>query len=65
MYIMNTSHRTRKTVDDYIASHPPLVAERLTKIRQLIKSLAPDAVEGISYGMPAYKLSGKPLVYFA
>jgi len=26
---------------------------------------APDAVESISYAMPAYKLNGKPLVYFA
>ncbi len=62
---MNTSQLKRQNVDDYIASQPPLVAERLTQIRQLVKSLAPEAVESISYGMPAYKLAGKPLVYFA
>lgn len=27
--------------------------------------MAPNAVESISYGMPGYKLNGKPLVYFA
>jgi len=26
---------------------------------------SPDAEESISYGMPAYKIFGKPLVYFA
>jgi uncharacterized protein YdhG (YjbR/CyaY superfamily) len=31
----------------------------------MILKNAPGAVESISYGMPAYKLNGKPLVYFA
>lgn len=39
--------------------------ERLKKLRACIKKLVPTAVESISYGMPAYKLQGKPLVYFA
>ena len=26
---------------------------------------APNAIESIAYGMPAYKVNGKPLVYFA
>ncbi len=26
---------------------------------------APQAVESISYGMPAYKIKGKPIAYFA
>ena len=30
-----------------------------------LRESAPDANESISYGMPAYKLNGKPLVYFA
>lgn len=39
--------------------------DRLAQIRQIILETAPDAVESISYGMPAYKTHGKPLVYFA
>ena len=31
----------------------------------VILTEAPNAIESISYGMPAYKLNGKPLVYFA
>lgn len=34
-------------------------------MRQWILEEAPDAQESISYGMPAYKTFGKPLVYFA
>ncbi|MBL8121967.1 DUF1801 domain-containing protein [Candidatus Saccharibacteria bacterium] len=38
---------------------------RLKQMRACITDVAPDAVECISYGMPGYKLNGKPLVYFA
>lgn len=31
----------------------------------MVKRTAPTAVESIAYGMPAYKLNGTPLVYFA
>ena len=39
--------------------------EKLIEIRAIIKEFAPEAVESFSYGMPAYKTNGKPLVYFA
>jgi uncharacterized protein YdhG (YjbR/CyaY superfamily) len=52
------------TVDDYIASFSPEVRERLEAYRAVIRKAAPEAKEGISYGMPAYTLNG-PLVYFA
>jgi uncharacterized protein YdhG (YjbR/CyaY superfamily) len=54
-----------KTVDDYIASFPKEKQTLLLNIRKAIQEVAPKAEEGISYGMPAYKLGGKPLVYFA
>jgi uncharacterized protein YdhG (YjbR/CyaY superfamily) len=54
-----------KNVDDYIASFPEKTQELLRKVRSQIRKTAPDASEGISYGMPGYKLNGKPLVYFA
>lgn len=54
-----------KDVDAYIAAFAPEVQEILTQIRNLIKDTAPGAVEGMAYGMPAYKLNKKPLVYFA
>jgi uncharacterized protein YdhG (YjbR/CyaY superfamily) len=54
-----------KTVDEYIQSFPTDVQNLLKKIRETIKTHAPNATESIAYGMPAYKLNGKPLVYFA
>lgn len=31
---------------------------------QIIRAVAPDAVESFSYGLVGYKRNGKPLVYF-
>lgn len=51
-------------VDDYIAKFPAEVQEILQRFRAIVHELAPDAVEELAYGLPAYKLNGKPLVYF-
>nr|MBK9653292.1 DUF1801 domain-containing protein [Bacteroidota bacterium] len=53
------------TVDEYILAQEKAVQAILNKIRSVIKKAAPTAIESISYGMPAYKTNGKPLVYFA
>ncbi len=52
-------------VDGYIGQFAGAVRERLESMRSVIRATAPDAVESMAYGMPAYKLDGKPLVYFA
>jgi len=52
-------------IDLYISNFPEDVQEILTQIRTIINKVVPDAVEDISYGMPAFKTNGKPLVYFA
>lgn len=52
------------TIDKYIEQFPKEVQVLLQKIRKLIKALAPEAVEAISYGIPTYKLNGN-LVHFA
>lgn len=52
-------------VDAYLAAFPSDTQKRLEQVRALIRKEAPEAIEMISYGMPAYKLRGKPLVYFA
>lgn len=53
------------TVDEYINSFPQNVKQVLVELRKRIEKLVPEAVEGMSYGMPGYKMNGKPLVYFA
>ncbi len=52
-------------MDGYITEFPLEIQEKLNQIRKVIRENAPDAVESIAYGMPAYKLNKKPLVYFA
>ena len=37
----------------------------LKKIRAIVRKAAPGAVETISYRMPAFKLDGRILIYFA
>lgn len=49
----------------YAAQFTPHVQERLRMMRHTVMLNAPRAVEGIAYGMPAFKLNGRPLVYFA
>jgi len=57
--------KTFKRVDEYIQQFPKETQAILLKIRAVIKKLAPQAEESISYGMPAYKTNKKPLIYFA
>jgi len=53
------------TVDEYIGTFPPDVQAILQRVRQTIRQAAPDAVETISYNIPAFDLRGKHLVFFA
>ena len=53
-----------KTVDEYIALHPPSVQSGLDLLRKTIKTAAPGAEEMISYQMPAYKFKGM-LAFFS
>ncbi len=52
-------------VDAYLAAVPPDARDALEKLRKIIRSAAPEAEEGFSYGVPAFKLDGKPVVCFA
>ena len=53
------------SVDDYIAAQPKAVRQKLEQVRAAIRRAVPEAVEGIGYRMPGYKLHGKPMLYFA
>ena len=49
----------------YFAALPPATRRELKKIRDTIRAAAPDATEGISYGIPTFKLDGRVLIYCA
>jgi uncharacterized protein YdhG (YjbR/CyaY superfamily) len=53
-----------KDVDAYLAAVPKDKRAALAKLRKDIRAAAPKATEGISYGMPTFKVDGKSLVHF-
>ena len=53
------------TIDEYLATFPPDVQEKLKGIRALIRRTAPDAEEAIRYGIPTFRQNGSNLVHFA
>ena len=52
------------TIDEYIEMFPPHVRGLLEQMRRAVKEAAPQAVETISYRIPAFMLNGS-LVWFA
>jgi len=47
-----------KDVDDYIAAAPKEVQAKLVQLRKIVKAVAPESRERISYGMPYYEFHG-------
>ena len=56
--------KTYRNIDEYIASFPGEVQERLQKMRAAIRKAAPDAEEAIKYGMPTFVWK-RNLIHFA
>ena len=54
-----------KSVDDYIAAQPEPTVRALELVRSAIRKGLPKAEEVIFYKIPAYKLHGKIVLYFA
>ena len=52
-------------VDAYIARQPEAAQAVLRRVRRIIRKVLPDAEETISYQIPAYKIDGRYVVYFA
>ncbi len=53
------------TIDEYLASVSDDKRAALETLRRRIKAAAPRAEECISYGIPAFRLDGRVLVFFA
>src|SRR2546428_6905819 len=52
------------SVAAYLRAMPPGPRAALLKLRKTIKAAAPEATEGISYGIAGFNYKGKRLVYF-
>ncbi len=61
---MDAKNTGYTSIDDYIADFPKEIQDILQRVRETIKSAAPDANETIKYAMPTFMLYGN-LIHFA
>jgi uncharacterized protein YdhG (YjbR/CyaY superfamily) len=54
-----------KSVDSYLGSQPAAVRGVLDRVRAAVRKALPKAEECISYQIPAYKVAGGMVIYFA
>ena len=52
-------------IDGILAALPPDQRAALQQLRETIAKIAPDAVEAMSYGAPAFRYRDHPLVSYA
>jgi uncharacterized protein YdhG (YjbR/CyaY superfamily) len=50
------------SIDDSLAALPQPDRDCLQRVIDIARAAAPEAVDGVSYGMPALKFEGKPLL---
>jgi uncharacterized protein YdhG (YjbR/CyaY superfamily) len=53
-----------KTIDEYLVSVNAYHRDALQKIRETVHAVAPNANECIRYGIPAFRMNGRSLVFF-
>jgi len=61
---MESTNLKPKTIDEYLAGVNADHRGVLEKLRKVIHAVAPKAEECISYGIPAFRLNGRSLVFF-
>jgi len=54
----------KNTIDAYLAKLNPEKRKALQHLRKTIHAIVPRAKECISYGLPAFRLDGRMLVWF-
>jgi uncharacterized protein YdhG (YjbR/CyaY superfamily) len=50
------------TIDDYLEGLPSAQKAALRHVCEVVERAAPEAEQGKSYGVPAFRLAGRPLL---
>ena len=53
------------SVNEYLKAQPKSLQDILRRVRGAIRTAVPQTEETLSYGIPTYKLNGRPVLYFA
>lgn len=53
------------TVDEYLAGAPEPQHSTLDALRATLRDVIPEAVEGMSYGVPGFLVDGRPVAGYA
>jgi uncharacterized protein YdhG (YjbR/CyaY superfamily) len=53
-----------RQVNELLAGLPPVTRAALEELRHVIRAAAPEAVEAVAYGVPAFRYRGRPLVSY-
>ena len=61
---MPSATQKPRTIDEYLAGVNADQRVALEKLRKIIHTVAPKIEECISYGIPAFRLDGRSLVFF-
>jgi uncharacterized protein YdhG (YjbR/CyaY superfamily) len=63
--VMQNDLVSQQEIDDYLANLEEPKRTTLQELRQTIHNIVPEAEQGISYGMPAFRLHGRVIAGFA
>jgi len=63
--VQDSTPVSAKEIDDYLASLAEPKRSTLEVVRRTIAELLPEAEQGISYGVPAFRVQGKVVAGFA